>query len=322
MQTTETNGSLLFQRTPGGEPARNADLDTVSCAPWSADGSFQDLPRWAAELCGEPGKAIIETEHHTVLETTRPGFTHRSCTLKGAVGMDATTFTKRAVEAYDDLLQNIDRRRIFRMWNFIPGINEGDTSDQDRYMRFNAARFDAFNRQPTADHPYPPASGVGHGGHDLILHLMAGDITVETIDNPRQTLPEDYSKTWGLMPPVFTRSALIHGLEPGPLLVVSGTASVRGEDTMHEADVDQQLDETIRNIEELLRIACPGTDHPKLDSMLVYIPEQKHLDHLRTRITSELAGSAADIEYRLGKLCRKSLLVEIEGTRRMVASTT
>ncbi len=281
---------------------------------------MRDLPGWAAELSGEAGRIVLETEHHKLLETSRPGFTHRSCTLGNAADMDGATFTRLAQEAYDDLLQDIDRRRIFRMWNFIPGINEGDASDQDRYMRFNAARFDAFSRRHPVNHPYPPASGVGHEGRDLVLHLMAGDIRVETIDNPRQTLPEDYSKTWGLMPPVFTRSALIHGLEENPLLIVSGTASVRGEATMHEEDVDRQLDETIENLEKLLRLASPGTDEPKLDSMLVYVPEQKHLDRLRTRIENELASPATDTEYRLGKLCRKSLLVEIEGTMNMRGS--
>ena len=275
---------------------------------------MRDLPGWAAELSGEAGRVVVETEHHSLLETKRSGFTHRSCSLGNAAGMDGTTFTRLALEAYEDLLQDIDRRRIFRMWNFIPGINEGDASDQDRYMRFNAARFDAFSSRHPLNHPYPPASGVGHEGQDLVLHLMAGDIRVETIDNPRQTLPEDYSKTWGLIPPVFTRSALIHGLVKTPLLIVSGTASVRGEATMHEEDVDRQLDETIENLEQLLRIASPGNDDSRLDSMLVYVPDQKHLDRLRTRIENELASPETDIEYRLGKLCRKSLLVEIEGT--------
>ena len=308
--------------TTGVGPSSNPGVVEHEQAPdaaasWSANSSFRDLPNWAARLCEQPGKTLRQADHHTIAETTRDDFSHRVCTLHDAVDMDAATFTERALEAYSDLLCGIDRRRIFRMWNFIPGINSGDDTDQDRYMRFNAARFEAFESQPHAEHPYPPASGVGHEGRDLVLHLLAGDITVETIDNPRQTLPQDYSKTWGQLPPVFTRSALIHGLGPAPLLIVSGTASVRGEETMFEDDVDRQLDETVENLEALLRLASPGTETPKLDSMLVYVPQRRHLDRLRSRITAELADENSEVEFRVGRLCRKALLVEIEGTRQL-----
>ena len=313
MPAAGTTGAGSSSGTVAGDHEQSPDTQ----APWRANSSHRDLPNWAARLCGQPGEVLRKCEHHVIAETTRADFSHRVCTLHDATDMDGSTFTARALEAYRDLLTGIARRRIFRMWNFIPGIQRGDCTDQDRYMRFNAARFEAFGSQPHAEHPYPPASGVGHEGQDLVLHLMTGDITVETLDNPRQTLPQDYSKAWGHLPPVFTRSALIHGMGPSPLLIVSGTASVRGEATMFEDDVDRQLDETIKNLEELLRLASPEARSPKLDSMLVYVSERKHLDRLRSRITSELADENTDIEFRLGRLCRRSLLVEIEGTRRL-----
>ena len=148
-----------------------------------------------------------------------------------------------------------------------------------------------------------------------MLHLLEGPVAIETVDNPRQVPPERYSDRWGPVPPAFIRSAVVRDLEVDPLLIVSGTASVRGEATVHPEDLEGQLDETLANLLELLHRAGVATDAPRLDTALVYVPEADHLPRLRERIDAELGGG--DFEYRVGRLCRSGLLVEIEGTLRL-----
>ena len=303
------------------------DDTTNTCADhpapaWHAAGTPDDLPGWARELLDDQPAKAFRKEHHDLTEWSDGHVTHRRVVLHDARSMEGGEFTKRARDAYADLLDGIPKRDIFRIWNFIPGINARDESDQDRYMRFNAARFQAFEGQPDDEHPYPPASGVGHEGRDLVLHLLRGNVVVEAVDNPRQILPERYSETWGKLPPVFIRSALVSGVLEDRMLIISGTASVRGEETMHVDDLDAQLDETIRNIEELLRATTEGDDDPKLDSMLIYVPKAEHLDHLRKRIMNELAGPSTTAEFRVAQLCRDKLLVEIEGTMVVKAGTS
>jgi chorismate lyase/3-hydroxybenzoate synthase len=302
-------------------------MQTTTCpdsrptvAPWRANGTHSDLPGWTSRLSAGTSNTSRSTDNHEMTERTREDFTWRTVILRDAREMDGELFTARAHQAYAELLDGLHRADVFRIWNFIPGIGTRDATDQDRYMRFNAARFEAFRQHDDDARHYPTASGVGHAGDDLVLHLLAADVDVEPVDNPRQVLPEDYSPTWGAMPPVFSRSAVVTGLQGGPLLVVSGTASVRGEDTMHRDDLDKQLDETIANLSELMRRHADDSCAPRLDSMLVYVPEAGHLAPLQERIDAELAGPETEIEYRIGDLCRPNLLVEIEGTRAMRAT--
>ena len=298
--------------------------------PWTAIGSPADLPEWTRSfLATDTQSNTLETGNDAITaeERIHGAVRHRVVTLENAIELDGETLTESALAAYRRLIEGVELRRIFRIWNFIPGIGRRDAADQDRYMRFNAGRFEAFNEHPDETLPYPPASGVGHDGDDLVLHLLEADVTVEVIDNPRQVRPERYSRTWGPLPPAFVRSAVISGLSNDPMLVVSGTASVRGEETMHLHDLDRQLDETITNLGELMGRVASATGiatHAEghLDTMLVYVPKAEHLDRLEDRITRELADSSTRIEFRVGELCRPDLLVEIEGTRHLEGTTT
>ena len=297
--------------------------------PWRADGSHLDLPGWTASLL-PPSLPLrpIETHDESISagERSRNGVRHRVVRLGNARALEGASLTEATHLAYRRLLEGTELRRIFRIWNFIPGIGLRDDADQDRYMRFNAGRFQAFEDHADDARSYPPASGVGHDGTDLVLHLLEADVRVEVVDNPRQIRPERYSSVWGPLPPAFIRSAVVSGLDSGPLLVVSGTASVRGEETMHQGDPDRQLEETIVNLRELMRrvasiTGVTGHASGGLDTMLVYVPRAEHLERLRRGITAELADPGSDVEFRVGELCRPDLLVEIEGTRQLEVAT-
>jgi chorismate lyase/3-hydroxybenzoate synthase len=97
---------------------------------------------------------------------------------------------------------------------------------------------------------------------------------------------------------------------------VAGTASIRGELTVHVGDVDAQTIETLDNVDALLAAAelkrGQGDARGRLTSLRVYIVRPDDLAVVRDRI-EERYGVIEDIEFAQAELCRTDLLVEIEG---------
>lgn len=230
--------------------------------------------------------------------------------LPGAAALPLEEFSSRVEAAYLDLLDGIELERIFRIWNFIPRIDQPGHDGVNRYMHFNAGRHAAFKHH-SGGRAYPPASGVGHAGDDLVVHLLEGARSIEVVKNQRQVPPNEYSLRWGPLPPVFCRAAVTTLHDDTRLLVVSGTASVQGEDSAHTGDLDAQLEETFVNLEALFENA--GVEQLRLDSMLVYVKHHHDVQQVRARSERALHEGRGDLEIRTGNLCRDELLVEIEG---------
>lgn len=209
---------------------------------------------------------------------------------------------------------------VARMWNFIPGIYDDIPGGMNRYELFNTGRFDGFCRWfgQTESFPtmLPAASAVGHD-HDTLVMAAIGTTSVGTrIENPRQTPAFKYSKEHGDQPPCFAR-AVLSDFGDGPRLVVSGTASILGEDSMHRESLELQTEETLRNLECLAKCA-PRTQHFSLghtESARIYYPFESDQPWLQDTLKKRLPASA-EIEFVPAWLCRPELLVEIELTIR------
>lgn len=313
--------NLLLKMKPSAPTKASV---TSALTEWCADGSASDLPRWATQYTNGTGSTIAPPKGGIeIIDRSHGGTRHRTAILRDAIHLDEAAFTEQAHATYIELLRGVQCDRIFRIWNFIPRIGQRDSSGIDRYMRFNTARFKAFEQNGPSKGGYPPASGVGHAGNDLVLHLLESDVSILSLDNPRQVPPREYSRTWGPLPPVFARGAIVDGLQDSRLVIASGTASVRGEDTVFEDNLDRQLDETRENLTRLIseaRQAAIDANQPRLDSMLVYVTRREHVDAVRTRVESEFLAPGAEVEYRLGPLCRSELLVEVEGIHVLTAA--
>ncbi len=178
-------------------------------------------------------------------------------------------------------------------------------------MVFNGGRYKAFH--DTYDRPewFPVASGVGHAGADLVLHLLHGDGAPTPIDNPRQVLPVDYSARFGDLPPAFVRAARVTGVERASILV-SGTASVVGEDSLHSDSFERQLEETLDNLETVVDACERGVTPADLGDWLIYLPEPGLEGRVREAIERRWPDHRPALEFRAQRLCRPELLVEIE----------
>ena len=284
------------------ETVARSGLALLPDGPWKATESICDLPAWVGRLLGN-GTCDSSIACR-----------HRSIRVEQAALMSPAEFEAETRNAYRKILEGLDVDRLWRAWNFIPRIND-DASDggiaRDRYMAFNAGRHHGFADVHGAKAHYPVASGVGHESKDLVIHLLHGDESPRVVNNPRQIKPDDYSHRYGYPPPAFARACLLD-LGDTEGLLVSGTASVVGEASLHDDDFTAQLDETLRNLQTIVQRAWPGQDLDAIDDWLVYLPDPRHAEQVREAISSSAPGLETTIAIREQPLCRPELLVEIE----------
>ncbi|CAN5825968.1 hypothetical protein BH11PLA1_BH11PLA1_00810 [soil metagenome] len=217
-----------------------------------------------------------------------------------------------------------------RVWAFLPNIHERVGEDSNRYEVFNAGRFEAFVQMLGSAERFagalPAASCVGHFGRHLVVHAMGVTGAVEHVENPRQVPAIEYSRKFGPRPPCFARGTVA---EFGGVrrLVISGTASVRGEDSAHGADLAEQLRETAANLAAVVQAANARGGavvgrgvgwfaEGEFESLRVYVPRGVEEDAVRAGV--ERVGpplrAAEPVEFVRAEVCRAELLVEIEGT--------
>lgn len=276
-------------------PSRPDDLRVGPASgrlsPWRATGlSTEDLPRWVHDVLrgGDAARLVCEVG--------------RAAECSGS-GLEAL-----AHEIFGRALASLEYAPA-RVWAFLPGVDEpdsrvpGDIDGLNRYMRMNIGRYRAYREAPRPLPCMPAGTCVGHGGHDLVVYAMGFLAPMRAVENPRQRAAWQYSARFGPTAPPFTRGVVVGGL-----LLASGTASVVGEDTVHEGDFDAQWNESLANLDALRSAA--GT-RGKWRSLQVYIREREHLRLARDRADRDFPGEVERV--LLAPLCRSPLLVEMEG---------
>jgi enamine deaminase RidA (YjgF/YER057c/UK114 family) len=222
------------------------------------------------------------------------------------------------MQAYRDIFQTLDTTRfkqLLRIWHYVPAINERD-DDGERYWQFNTARHESFlARRQAIDHSVPAASALGTpGGSPLVIYFLASATAIRTFENPRQVNAYRYPKQYGPSSPIFSRAALLTETSASPLLV-SGTASIVGHETVHTDDVAAQTRETLVNIRALLNHANQSLGHERFDiEHLAYKVYVRRADDL-TRIAAAMRDTVGGIgraAFLHAEVCRRELLVEIE----------
>ena len=210
-----------------------------------------------------------------------------------------------------------------RFWNHIPGIHDEMGESMDRYMAFNAGRFAGFSRwlgsPSTFARSVATASGIGHFGRDLVIHVLASRHAGVSVDNPRQTPPFAYSQRFGPRPPCFARATLLP--ETG-LLLIGGTASIRGEESVHLGDLAGQIEETFTNLDALVGRAGEMASHvaglASIHDLRVYHPCREDAATIRHALAKAMPN-ALSVQLIHADVCRPELLVEIEGLAQLRA---
>jgi len=210
-------------------------------------------------------------------------------------------------------------RHVWRLWNLITDINEGD-GDAERYKLFCLGRARAFAAMhaTSPDIGYPAASAVGkqRGARTLQVCWLAGRDAGTALENPRQMSAYDYPRQYGPAAPSFSRALLT----PDPLLLISGTASIVGHASVHPDDVTAQFEETLANLEGLLRHAHARTSFSSTqlgpDSLVkMYLRNGTDGAAIERRLRERL-GPQVPFVILAADICRSELLLEIEVVQR------
>lgn len=276
------------------------------------------VPAWAVELVGSAGDEFSLT----------------SARVADAVAMGAEELEKRVAEAYGQVaarLRDSAIGRPVRLWNYIPSINADMGGGRDRYMVFNAGRFRAFadwyGGRNAFDRDVATASGVGHYGRDLIIHCLTSRTAGVAVENPRQVAPHRYSDRYGPLPPCFARATVLADRQ---MILVGGTASIRGEESVHAASLSMQMSETLTNLASVVEAAhakvgatpARGLDEAawlgRYRELRVYYPLVEDAGAIERAVRRAFAKGCRIEMVRAG-LCRAELLVEIEGVAGLVA---
>jgi chorismate lyase/3-hydroxybenzoate synthase len=158
---------------------------------------------------------------------------------------------------------------------------------------------------------------LGSDSGGFVLSCLAGRRPGAQIENPRQISAALYPPRYGLRSPMFARAALVAN-GAGAQLLVSGTASIVGHESLHVGDPERQLEETARNFEALVEAAMsadvgrPKASRAQLESLKVYLRNADDYDRLLPRVR-QLFHTESPLVLR-ADICRRELLVEIEGT--------
>ncbi len=194
---------------------------------------------------------------------------------------------------------------IVRQWNYIERITFED-QDNQHYQEFNDARSELYSQCEWVD-GYPAATGIGAlaGGVTIDFDATVG-LPIAAIDNKMQVAAHAYSKDVLLgeksqkTTPKFERAKLT-----GDMLYISGTAAIRGEESLVGVSAAEQTRITLENIDELLRESECGAAR----TLRVYIKHKEDFEQIRD-VVEEYAPY--DALYIFADICRDELLVEIE----------
>ena len=190
---------------------------------------------------------------------------------------------------------------VLRVWNHVRDINRIEDG-LERYRAFCAGRHEAFVKHGyamRADLPAASAVGMRNGG--VTSYFVASRAPAVSVENPRQVSAYDYPPRYGPRSPSFSRATRVAGL-----VFVSGTSSVVGHETKHAGDVAAQLEETLVNLDTIVRAAGAV----EIVMMKVYVRNAGDYPLIAARLPRVPAM------FLHAEICRADLLVEIEAIAR------
>jgi chorismate lyase / 3-hydroxybenzoate synthase len=231
--------------------------------------------------------------------------------------VDIERVTRSSYLHLDHLIRHLGYPYWLRAWNYLADITAGE-GEGERYRRFNAGRYSAVGLSSGIEQNLPAASALGSESGGFVLCCLAGKKPGAQIENPRQLSASLYPPRYGLRSPMFARAALVPN-GTGAQLLVSGTASIVGHESLHIGDPERQLEETARNFEALVDAAMradvgrPRASSVRLESLKVYLRNPADYGRLIPSIRKLFAVEHEPLVLR-ADICRRELLVEIEGT--------
>lgn len=219
---------------------------------------------------------------------------------------------------------------IVRQWNYIEQITLLNEDDTQHYQSFNDAR-SHFYASVDWTEGYPAATGIGTDVGGIMVEVDAvrsieGNISVTALDNRLQVAAHAYSQEVLIgtpdehfhqrTTPKFERAKSVE-LSDEIRVYISGTAAIRGEDSLTDVGIAKQTIITLENIEFLIskqNLEFHGVQamtESEIQNFRVYLKSECDLDQARSILRAKYPD--LPILYVVADVCRDELLIEIEG---------
>ena len=207
---------------------------------------------------------------------------------------------------------------LCRIWNYVPQIN-ASTAGLECYRAFCQGRSQAFEAEfGGAFKPLlPAASAVGSSGAHLDVIFAAAPNAPRHFENPEQIPAYHYPPEHGPRSPSFARATVVRD-GARTWTFVSGTAAIKGHQTIAPGSLDAQLDCTLDNLRLISRAISLGDDlgagRMKQRHFKIYLRHAADLAAVQTRLDRDLLRGGDIVTYLHADICRVALAVEIEAT--------
>jgi len=278
------------------------------------DGEQITLALGNAVLSG-PGEEVWELPAMTAAGTDAFGIQtwHGPAFSCAAVIARVTPVSLREITRtlYARLLDVMEGRNLYRIWNFVPGINT-PFGELDVYKLFCLGRAEAFEqRLDTPMHAtLPAASALGTPGNALCIVVFGGGEPVQPVENPLQVPAWRYPVRYGPRAPSFARASLV-GTDR-KRLYVSGTASIRQSESLHEGDPAAQLALACDNIDLVFEAAGLADWRERRPEIRLYARNAQDWPIIRPLAEARLQAHSGVFNVVVADICRPELLVEVE----------
>lgn len=249
--------------------------------------------------------------------------------LVGNAQSDNSSGCRQNAETVFNSFENILNRAgmtfhsVVRQWNYIENIT-GFDGEKQHYQEFNNVRA-GFYGEHFNQNGFPAATGIGMNRGGVVIEFVAieaANAISLPLNNPEQVAAHDYSENVlvgnvlkGKSTPKFERARYLE-LFGKKQIFISGTASIRGENTMGIDDPVKQTEITIQNMQRLYSpdILSALTDNslrPVYGHARVYVKNRKDFAAIKKTFKSYFGN--LPVVYIIADICRDDLLVEIEG---------
>lgn len=234
---------LVDERFPAPRPV----VSLVAQRPLDT-GLVMEVHGLEPDFQGKVTEVAMEGEGY-YLRIEKEGF--REVLLGGVCGEDPDMpVTQQAEQAFGKaekvlLQEGMHWGDVVRQWNYLEWIT-GYSDGNQRYQDFNdvRSRFYASSVWPAG---YPAATGIGtqHGGVMIDLNAIVADprkLQIVPLDNDLQVAAHSYSdkvlfsRSEQKTTPKFERAKVVSDGEHG-LVYISGTAAIRGENSLQDMGV-------------------------------------------------------------------------------------
>ncbi|MDH6303856.1 enamine deaminase RidA (YjgF/YER057c/UK114 family) [Parabacteroides sp. PF5-5] len=308
-----TRRSILWEKVSQDYGENKPCLSYVSQPPLNAS-LILEVHSYIPEAEDTVSYRQIKGHPYVVLENTEGRFLFAGGFQTDVIKLPIEVQSVEVFKEIDELLQleGFLINSIIRQWNYIEQITAYQNDNQN-YQSFNNARGDFYAK---TDWPngYPAATGIGANLGGILVDLDAAVFKSESafatpIDNKLQVAAHAYSEKVlehaqkKKATPKFERAKSMTFADRR-LVYISGTAAIRGEESLKGVGLERQLHITMENIGQL-------TGGAPLVMLRVYLKDKS--DYELSKQLMDAYNLQIPISYMCADVCRDELLIEIEG---------